>query len=213
MSLNKLLIEGKIAEGLDLEIRSISTATGAGNLIRGDLTVIGSTDLQGNTTVEQKLDVVGVSNLNGGMTLSNKVVKLDGVQSPAQQNLVFIGFSYTGSSSFKFQKYNNTLHLSGYVYGDVPALIGSRNISFVGNIPSGYTFPVPWGTNHPYSVSGGGCSVLGTGTSRAQYVAGNCYPVTATTYRINFNTGSGVDSLDLAGQTVLSFSVWFDDIA
>lgn len=212
MSLNKLLIEGKVAEGLDLEVRSISTATGAGNLIRGALTVVGIADLQGNVTAEQDLDVVGTAYLSN-LVLNNKVVSLNGTQTQAQQNLVFIGLSNTGSSSFKYQKYNNTLHLSGFVYGDVTALINSRTLSFTGAVPSGYTFPAPWGTTHFYSVSGGGCSVLGTATSQAQYVAGYCYPVSASTYRITFNTGSGLNSLDLAGQTILSFSVWFDDIA
>ena len=88
MSLNKILLEGKTGDGLDLEVRSISTAQDAGSLIRGSLTVQGLTDLMNNTTCEEKLDVVGVSNLYGGMTLNSKKVLMDGSQLYAQQVLI-----------------------------------------------------------------------------------------------------------------------------
>lgn len=211
MSLNKLLVDGKVADGLDLEVRSISTATGAGNLIRGALTVVGSTDLQGNTTAEQKLDVVGVSNLYGGMTLNSKKVVLDGVQLRASQNLI-AGTELTniGSTDFRYQKYNDVLHVSGTLYGEIVSVTNSKTVSFIITTPNGYTLAGPYAAGRYCSVSGGGCMTTGIGTSLGQYVAGVCYPVSLTTYRILFNTGSGANIINFSGQLILSFTVWLD---
>ncbi len=212
MSLNKLLQSGVIGDGLDLECRSISTASGAGNLIRGALTVNGISDLVGAVTCESSIDVVGSTNLFGTLALNSKLVILDGIQTPAQQGLVFTNMNSTGSFDFHWEKYSNIMKLSGCVYGSLVSLVTSRSLSFVGNLPTGYTFSLPYGTTRFFAGGGGGCSVLGTLASRAQYTLGYAYPVTATTYRIIFNTGTGVDALDLAGQTILSFSLTLDGV-
>ena len=195
MSLNKLITEGKVSQGLDLDIRSITTAPDAVNNINGSLTV-------------NQFDVDGITNLNGGMTLDNKKVFLNGTQTAGTQGLIFNGLSDTGSFDFKYQKYNDVLHISGVVYGDVTTLLSSTSLSFLAQVPNGYTITGPFGATRFFSVSGGGCSVLGPTSSKAVYVAGLSYPVSATSYRITFFTGTGNPSLDLAGQTVLSFSVY-----
>lgn len=195
MSLNKLITEGKVSQGLDLDIRSITTAPDAVNNINGSLTV-------------NQFDVDGITNLNGGMTLDNKKVFLNGTQTAGTQGLIFNGLSDTGSFDFKYQKYNDVLHISGVVYGDVTTLLSSTSLSFLAQVPNGYTITGPFGATRFFSVSGGGCSVLGPTSSKAMYVAGLSYPVYATSYRITFFTGTGNPSLDLAGQTVLSFSVY-----
>ena len=212
MSLNKLLLSGRVDEGLDLEIRSVSTSTTGGNLFRNSVTINGITDLVGAVTCENSLDVVGSTNLFGTLALNSKQVILDGIQTPAQQGLVFTNMNSTGSFDFHWEKYSNIMKLSGCVYGNLVSLVTSRSLSFVGNLPNGYTFSLPYGTTRFFAGGGGGCSVLGTVASRAQYTLGYAYPVTATTYRIIFNTGSGVDALDLAGQTVLSFSLTLDGV-
>jgi len=67
MSLNQLLINGKIGEGLDIECKSVSTSVGSGSIMRGDLTVLGITDLQGTVTCEDSLTVVGNQRNYGNM--------------------------------------------------------------------------------------------------------------------------------------------------
>ena len=60
MSLNQILIEGKKGDGLNIECKSINSAIGSDSLFRGQITVEGISDLQGDVTCEQSLIVVGV---------------------------------------------------------------------------------------------------------------------------------------------------------
>ena len=67
MSLNKLVYEGLVGDGLAIECRSIATATGSGSIIRGDLTVVNQSVLQSAVTCETTLTVVG-NQRNFGLT-------------------------------------------------------------------------------------------------------------------------------------------------
>lgn len=212
MSLNQLLVEGKTGEGLDLEVRSISTASGAGNLVRGSLTVLGISDLQGAVTCESSLDIVGSTNLFGSLSIDSKPVVLNGVQLRASQNLIATTeLTNIGSTDFRYQRYGtDVLHISGTVFGDIVSTANSKTCAFVITVPNGYTLAGPFAAGRYCSVSGGGCLTTGIGTSLGQWGTGVCYPASSTTYRISFNTGTGANMANIAGQLMLSFSVWLD---
>ena len=122
MSLNKILTEGKIDRGLNLDVKSITTDT---------------------------------------LTLNSKNVILDGTQLYAQQLTSQSLIDFAGLP-IKFQKYNDVLHVSGIIVADVKELIASRVLDVSILLPSGYLFNTPWNAGQPFSVSGGGCSIMGT---------------------------------------------------
>ena len=192
MSLNQLI--NPSGDGLNLEVKTINTLVGTSNNIRGTL------------------KVAGLTSCDGGLTINTKVVVLNGEQTPLEQGLTFVGLVDTASSTFQFEKYNNTLHVSGIVSGNLPSIAGSKSIQFNVILPWGYKFSLPYDITQQFAISGGGCSILGVGTSRAQYIGALCYCTSINTYTILFNTGSGGNAIDTNGLHFLSFSVWLRNI-
>ena len=215
MSLNQVLIGGKVGDGLDLEVKSINTDADSGSFIRGNFTVGKISDLMGDVTCEENLTVVGLSNLYGGIKLNNQQVKFDGVQTLALAGIVCAqmnNFVLT-LSPFKYQRYGNILHITGSIVGDIISIANSKQIEITLNIPTGYTFAPPYLFSRFLSVSGGGVNTAGVGTSQGVYIATLATPLNATTYKIWFNTGTGQSVTGaFAGQLLLNFSIFIDGV-
>jgi hypothetical protein len=214
MSLNKLLIEGKVGDGLDLEVKSLSTSAGGGSLIRGSLTVAGSTDLQGITTCEDSLSVVGDTTLFGKLSLGNPAfsVNLNGILPVVDQGFTPQAGHISNASSYDqtYQKEGSTLKIQGRFVADLTSIVLSRYFTV------GFTLPAEYAISG--SVSGRYASVSGNGANLAvlqdtqPYVCGNCSVLSPNTYTLIFFSGDGSDPRVVNSQMFFSYQITFDSV-
>ena len=214
MSLNKILIEGKVGEGLDLEVKSLSTSSGSGSLIRGSLTVAGSTDLQGSVTCEDSLSVVGNTTLFGNLSLGLPAlsVNLNGILPVVDQNFSPQAGHISNASSYDqtFQKQGTTLKVQGRFVAELTSIALSRYFTV------GFTLPEEYAISG--SVSGRYASVSGNGANLAvlqdtqPYVAGTCSVLSPNTYVLIFYSGDGSAPRVINSQMFFSYQITFDGV-
>ena len=211
MSLNKLLFEGKVGEGLDLEVKSIATSTGSGSIIRGALTVVGVSDLQGNVTCERNLTVVDKAELFGDLKLGfpSKRALFDGVLTPAQRNLNGQAGNVSnlgGVENWNFQNYGNLLKINGQFVGSIPnAVANSFYVDFT--LPLGYTSST---IGREVACGAGYNAVPGVDTQ--PYVLSSCLTLTSNTVRIFYTTGNGLPARVINAQNVFMFDMTLRNI-
>ena len=214
MSLNKLLIEGKIGDGLDVECKSISTSAGSGSLIRGSLTVVGSSDMQGSVTCEDSLSVVGDTTLFGNLSLGLPAlsVNLNGILPVVDQGFTPQAGHVSNASSYDqtYQKQGSTLKVQGRFVADLASIALSRYFTV------GFTLPAEYAISG--SVSGRYASVSGNGANLAvlqdtqPYVCGNCSVLSPNTYVLIFYSGDGSDPRVINSQMFFSYQITFDGV-
>jgi len=211
MSLNKLLLNGKIADGLDLEVKSINTAANSTTGIRGDLVVQGNTYLTGPVLVSDILTVDSRVNLDGQVFLNGDKFYMGGQLS--NYGMVSIQLNNFQSTVFNYQKYGEIMHISGIVLADLIAIGASKFMECTFNMPPGYTLTNTLPYSRYFPVTGGGQFTFGVGSALGTWVATTGTPGSATTFKIGWNTGSGANVVSGNGQTIiLNFSVYLDGI-
>jgi hypothetical protein len=214
MSLNKLLLQGKTTQGLDIEVASISTGVGTGSIIRGNITVLGITDLQGNTTCESNLTVVNETQLLGGLKVGfpAKSVILDGIFPVAQQTFIPQAghINQTNTYDQYYQFFGTTLKIQGRFLGEMESSTLSRYFTVAFNVPTGFSIGGSYINRFaPSTGTGGNVAVL---ANSQPYVLGYCAVTGATTYTMVFYSGDGLGPRVLNNQMMFSYHLTFDDV-
>lgn len=215
MSINQLTIEGVVGDGLDIECKSISTSAGGGSLIRGALTVQGSTDLQGAVVCEDTLSVVGQTVLFGGLALGSvpKAVILDGVLNVASQAFNPQAGHISNGSSYDqtYQFYGTTLKIQGRFVAELTTTSLSRYFTVGYRIPIGYTIGGSFSGRYA-SVSGSG-GVLGVLLDTQPYIVGSCNVSSFNSYVLVFYSGDGLAPRIVGSQMMFSFDLTLDNVS
>lgn len=188
MSLNKLLQEGKVSDGLDVKVKSISDSSTGLSVFNGQVNFVGS------------------------LKQNSKIINMSTTQLYASYNIQSSEVNNFASIPFYYQKYGDVLHISGVVVCDIINTTSSKLIECRFNLPNGYTLSPAVANGRYFSVSGGGVYSTGVGTSEAVWIASQATVLNATTYAIRWNTGTGKNALLFNGQLVLSFSVFLDGV-
>lgn len=214
MSINKILLNGKTANGLDLEVNSISTSIGSGSIFRGDLTVLRQSDLQGSVTCESNLTVVGNTTLYGNLNFGNppRQVILDGILPIASQGFIPQDGHISNAQSYdqNYQFYGNTLQIQGHFLGQLPSPTLSKYFTVSFTLPPGFTVSGSF-TNRYVSAVGNGFNLSVLSNSQP-YVLGGCGINTATQYTMVFISGDGNGPRVIQNNMMFSYNITFDNV-
>ena len=183
MSLNKILLQGKIGDGVDIECSSIKCsslvqkANFPAGLTAGQSLFSGSVETFGELKCEQ-------------LKLQQRSVTLNGVVLPANQGIVGQGGVLNNVSNLEnwsYQKYGDTLLIQGQLVASwINA--GTRNCTVDINIPSGFTITSALGKKEVCSGSAGPNGIF---LDNQPLVCLGATVQTATTMRLTFVTGDG----------------------
>jgi hypothetical protein len=220
MSLNKILFQGKVDEGLDLVCKSVTAnvlSTGD-MLVNQNLTVVGLSQLQSQVIMQGSASVQGNLScfskvITPELELAGKQVILDGVFPEASQGFLpqngHLSNATTRDQTFQF--YGNSLHIQGNFVAELASPVLSRYATVTINMPPGYSMLGNIiGKTLSASGSGGELAVL---NDTQPMVLGYTQPASTTSYTMVWYTGDGAGPRLVGNQMVFSYNIRIDNVA
>jgi hypothetical protein len=218
MSLNKVLFQGKTADGLSLYVKSINTDADGTSTFNGDVVIAGDLTLEagfqvnGPVTYLNTTTFQGTTLLNGPTILNGAALRMSGTQTFSQLGIVAANLTNIGATNFNYQKFGSILHITGVVIAEIASVGVSRQIDVTMSLPNGYTLASPTPSSRYFCLSGGGMASNGAGSTGQLYIASQATPNTASRYTVYYNTTSGANVSSITGQLILSIDVTLDQV-
>lgn len=203
MSLNKLVTEGKISDGIDLDIRSLNTAPDAGNNIGGSLSVVGFAVFQNDVSMLRDLEILG------NVTIDGLPVVLTGTQS----GTVIVSSNLDTASrlgSYTFSVLGGRMQMQGVFVASLASYTGSRIVTMTLAIPSGYTVNGSY-VNRYAPVTGNANFIAAI--AQAGWNASSCNVLSGSSAIIYFTNNNNINAtVGLGSQLIFNFTVYFDNV-